>query len=298
MLVSNRFTRTMRTMAGLGIVSGALFSTAAFAGTGMPTPWEINLQGAATEVQHSIHNFHTLLMWIITPITIFVAGLLVYVCLRFNERSNPTPSKITHNTLLEVAWTVLPILILVVIAIPSFRLLKLQLDVPKGDITIKATGKQWYWSFEYPKDQGGFGFDSIMISEDDWKKNIAPDPAKAAEAPRLLAVDNEVVVPVNKTVVLQVTGGDVIHNFALPSFGVKIDAIPGRLNQTWFKVEREGIYYGQCSRLCGQNHAFMPIAIRVVSEEKYAAWLEEAKKKYASIESAPATSVAAAETAR
>nr|WP_244595432.1 cytochrome c oxidase subunit II [Bosea lathyri] len=252
----------------------------------MPSPWQLNLQGAATEVSEYIHWFHDWLNVIIFAITIFVLGLLLYVAWRFNEKSNPVPSKTTHNALLEVAWTVIPVLILVVIAIPSFRLLKLQLEIPQADLTLKVTGKQWYWSYEYAQDQGTFGFDSLMLDEKQRAEAISSNRIAAAEAPRLLAVDNEAVVPVGKIVRVQVTGADVIHKFTVPSFGIKIDAIPGRLNETWFKADREGIYYGQCSFICGQNHAYMPIAFRVVSAERYAAWLTEAKQKFANAEDA------------
>jgi cytochrome c oxidase subunit 2 len=272
-------------MAAVAIAAGAtaLMPTAALAAEnyGMPGPWQLNLQGAATEVAAYIHWFHDWLNVIIFAITIFVLILLIYVGWRFSEKRNPNPSKTTHNALLEVAWTVIPVLILVVVAIPSFRLLKLQLDLPKADITVKVTGKQWYWSYEYPQDGGTFGFDSLMLDEKQRAEAISSGKIAAAEAPRLLAVDNEAVVPVGKIVRVQVTAADVIHKFTVPSFGVKIDAIPGRLNETWFKADREGIYYGQCSFICGQNHAFMPIAFRVVSEEKYAAWLAESKKKFA-----------------
>jgi cytochrome c oxidase subunit II len=185
---------------------------------------------------------------------------------------------------------VIPVLILVVIAIPSFRLLKLQLEIPQADLTVKVTGKQWYWSYEYAQDSGAFGFDSLMLDEKQRAEAISSNKIAAAEAPRLLAVDNEAVVPVGKIVRIQVTGADVIHKFTVPSFGIKIDAIPGRLNETWFKADREGIYYGQCSFICGQNHAYMPIAFRVVSAEKYAAWLADSKKKFANAEDAAARS--------
>src|SRR5262249_44505668 len=201
--------------------------------------------------------------------------------------ANPTPTKTTHNTLLEVLWTVVPVVILVVIAIPSFRLLFFQLDTPPADITVKATGKQWYWSYSYP-DNGKFEFDSIML-QDAERKKLQPEP------PRLLAVDNAMVVPVNKVVRVQTIGADVIHSFTVPSFGIKIDAIPGRLNETWFKATREGVYYGQCSELCGKDHAFMPIEVHVVSEQAFTAWVEEAKKKYASGEGPVPHAVAAAE---
>ncbi|HEV7324384.1 MAG TPA: cytochrome c oxidase subunit II [Bosea sp. (in: a-proteobacteria)] len=247
----------------------------------MPLPWQLNLQPAATEVASFIHWFHDWVNVLIFIITIFVLGLLVYVAWRFNEKANPVPSKTTHHALLEVAWTIIPVLILVVIAIPSFRLLKLQLEIPQADLTVKVTGKQWYWSYEYPQDGGSFGFDSLMLDEKQRAEAIQTKKIAESEAPRLLAVDNEAVVPVGKIVRVQVTGADVIHKFAMPAFGVKIDAIPGRLNETWFKADREGIFYGQCSFICGQNHAFMPIAIRVVSQERYTAWLAEAKQKFA-----------------
>lgn len=242
---------------------------------GQPVPWQASLQTPVTEVAHAMHDFHTLLLWIISVIVVFVAILLLIVIFRFNEKSNPTPSRFSHNSLLEVAWTVVPVLILVVIAVPSFRLLRQQLIIPASDITVKVTAHQWYWSYEYPEDQaGGFAFDSNIIPEDQLKEGQT----------RLLSVDNELVLPVGKTVRVQVTAADVIHAFAMPSFGLKIDAIPGRLNETWFKAEQEGIYYGQCSLICGQNHAYMPIAIRIVSEERYAQWLEEAKAQFASAE--------------
>ncbi|MCS0500983.1 cytochrome c oxidase subunit II [Ancylobacter sp. GSK1Z-4-2] len=259
-------------MAGLMVLAFAGMD-AALAGTGQPSPWQINLQGAASPVMESIRSFHYFLLAIIVAVVLLVLVLLVIVMIRFNEKANPVPSRTTHNTLIEVAWTVVPVLILVAIAIPSFRLLFLELDLPKADMTVKATGHQWYWSYEYP-DNGDFSFDSLMVPTEDLK----PDQ------PRLLAVDNEVVVPVNKIVRIQVTGADVIHSFALPSFGIKIDAIPGRLNETWFQAEKEGVYYGQCSELCGKDHAFMPIAIRVVSEADFAAWVEKAKQEFASNE--------------
>lgn len=249
----------------------ALSGASARAGVGQPSPWQISLQTPVTEVAHAMHDFHNLLLWIIGLIVAFVAVLLLIVVYRFNEKVNPNPSRFSHNSLLEVAWTVVPVLILVVIAVPSFKLLRQQLVIPPSDITVKVTAHQWYWTYDYPEDQGGFGFDSNYIPEDQLQEG----------QPRLLAVDNELVLPVNKTVRVQVTAADVIHAFALPSFGLKIDAIPGRLNETWFRAEREGVYYGQCSLICGQNHAFMPIAIRIVSEERYAEWLAEAKTRFA-----------------
>jgi len=208
---------------------------------------------------------------VITIITLFVLALLVTVIVRFNARSNPVPSKTTHNTLIEVVWTVGPVLILLMLVFPSFKLLFKELDIPKADLTIKATGKQWYWTFAYP-DNGKFEFDSLLACDEKREK---------CTAPRLLAVDNEIVVPVNKIVRVQVTGADVIHSFAVPGFGIKIDAVPGRLNETWFQASHEGMFYGQCSELCGKDHAFMPVAVHVVSEQAFNQWVEQAKKKFA-----------------
>lgn len=256
------------------------FGSAGAIEQGRPVPWQMNLQSAATEVAESIHSFHTGLLWLITIITLFVLGLLIWIAIRYRETVNPVPSKTTHNTMIEVVWTIVPVLILVVIAIPSFRLLKQQVVIPKSDMTIKVTGKQWYWTFEYAKDSGGISFDALMLSDEDIAKAVK-NGAKKDDLPRLLAVDNEVVVPVNKVVRVQVTAADVLHAFAVQSFGVKIDAVPGRLNETWFKASKEGIYYGQCQELCGKDHAFMPLAIRAVSQEKYDAWLKDAQKKFA-----------------
>jgi len=260
-----------------------LSGPSAFAAMGQPSPWQLGLQQAATPVMENVVWFHDFLLYLITAIALFVLVLLVIVIVRFNARANPTPTRTTHNTLLEVMWTLVPVIILVAIAVPSFKLLFLQLTIPPADVTIKAVGKQWYWTYSYPDSQ--FEFDSLMLQDKDRK----PDQ------PRLLAVDNELVVPVNKVVRMQVIGSDVIHAFAVPSFGIKIDAIPGRLNETWFKATREGMFYGQCSELCGKDHAFMPIAVRVVSDQDYAAWLEQAKRKYAGNETPQATTVAAAQ---
>jgi cytochrome c oxidase subunit II len=245
----------------------------AFAAEGRPSPWEMGMQEMVTELGHSVSNFHTYLVWLIAVICLFVLALLLIIVARFNERKNPVPSKTTHHTLLEVAWTIVPVLILVAIAIPSFRLLRQQLVPPQADVVVKATGYSWYWGYEYAGEQAGFKFDSNMIPDDANRKN---------DQPRLLAADNAMVVPVGKVVHVQVTSADVIHAFAMPSFYIKVDAIPGRLNETWFKAEKEGVYYGQCSELCGNGHPYMPIEIRVVSEQQYAAWLAEAKQKYAS----------------
>ncbi len=258
---------------------------AALAGLGQPSPWQLGLQKSASPVMDNIIWFHDFLLYIITGITGFVLVLLIIVMVRFNARANPTPSRTTHNTLIEIAWTLIPIMILMFIAVPSFKLLFYQLNVPAADLTVKATGKQWFWTYSYP-DNGEFEFDSLMLKDGERKE----------DQPRLLAVDNDMVVPVNKTVRVITTGADVIHAFAVPSFGIKIDAIPGRINETWFTAEREGVYYGQCSELCGKDHAFMPIAVRVVSEQAFSAWVEEAKKKYARKDEVPSTQVASAQS--
>ena len=258
--------QVVRSALGLAVAaSGVTFAGAALAELGQPAAWEYKLQASGSPVMDQITSFHNFLLWMITIITLFVLALLITVVVKFNAKTNPTPSKTTHNTLIEVLWTIVPVLILVAVAVPSFRLLFLELDVPKADITVKATGKQWYWTYAYP-DNGKFEFDSLMVAD---------------KQPRLLGVDNEMVVPVNKVIRVQTTGADVIHSFAVPAFGIKIDAIPGRLNETWFKATKVGMYYGQCSELCGKDHAFMPIAVRVVSDQDFAAWVDQAKKKYA-----------------
>jgi cytochrome c oxidase subunit II len=255
----------------------------ALAGLGQPTPWQMDFQGSATPVMQDITTFHNFLLWVIAAISLFVLALLAIIIVRFNARANPTPSRTTHNTPLEIMWTVVPVVILVAIAIPSFRLLFLQLDVPTPDLTIKATGKQWYWSYSYP-DNGNFEFDSLMLADKDRK----PDQ------PRLLTVDNQMVVPVNKVVHVLVTGADVIHSFTVPSFGIRIDAIPGRINETWFQATTTGMFYGQCSELCGKDHSFMPISVQVVSDADFTTWAAAAKQKFAGSDSVPANQFAAA----
>ncbi|MGA2055917.1 MAG: cytochrome c oxidase subunit II [Bradyrhizobium sp.] len=243
----------------------------AFAELGQPAPWEYKLQESASPVMDNITSFHNFLFFLITIITLFVLALLVIVAVKFNAKANPVPSKTTHNTLIEVAWTLIPVLILVGIAVPSFRLLFQELDIPKADLTIKATGKQWYWTYNYP--DAKIEFDSQLACDE---KRIK------CESPRLLAVDNNVVVPVNKIIRVETTGADVIHSFAMPAFGIKIDAIPGRLNETWFKATKLGMFYGQCSELCGRDHAYMPIVVKVVTDEEFAKWLTDAKKQFSS----------------
>ncbi|MFO1124593.1 MAG: cytochrome c oxidase subunit II [Methylocystis sp.] len=240
---------------------------------GQPVPGGLGLPNMVTPVGLATQQlYNVVLMPIISFIALFVLGLLIYVCYRFNEQANPVPSKLTHNTPLEIIWTLIPVLILLFISVPSLRLLAQQVEVPEASVTIKVTGNQWYWSYKYPEDQGGgFGFDQMLKPESE----LQPGDL------RLLTVDNEALVPVNEVIAVHLTSNDVIHAFGVPSFGVRMDAIPGRLNQTWFKVEKEGVYYGQCFFICGKDHAYMPIVIRAVSREKYEAWLAESKKKFA-----------------
>jgi cytochrome c oxidase subunit II len=282
MLVLKRLIAFVATSLAVVGSSGLALAQAAGPATGQPHPWQLGLQAAASPVMSDIIWFHDFLLYLITAITLFVLALLVIVIVKFNAKSNPVPSRTTHNTLIEVIWTVVPVLILVAIAVPSFRLLFYELKVPTADVTIKATGKQWFWSYQYP--DAKFEFDSLMTQTKDLKSG----------QPRLLAVDNDMVVPVNKVVHVLTIGADVIHSWAVPAFGVKIDAVPGRVNETWFKADRVGTYYGQCSQLCGKDHAFMPIAVRVVSDQDYAAWIEDAKKKFA--DNAPNPNLIAATT--
>ncbi|WP_159730422.1 cytochrome c oxidase subunit II [Methylosinus sp. Ce-a6] len=269
------------TLRRAALTAGAVSSLLLLAGVasaqvvGQPTPGGLGLPTTVTEVGAETQFFYNVvLLPIISFIGLFVLGLLVYVGWRFNENANPVPSKLTHHTGLEIAWTLVPVLILVFIAIPSFRLLAHQMEIPEPKVTIKVTGNQWYWSYAYPEDQGGgFAFDQFMKPDSD----IKPENGDV----RLLSVDNEAVVPVGEVVKLQVVASDVIHSFTIPAFTIRVDAVPGRLNETWFKAEKEGLFYGQCSKICGKDHAFMPAAIRVVSKEKYAEWLVEAKKKFA-----------------
>ncbi|HEX3953712.1 MAG TPA: cytochrome c oxidase subunit II, partial [Stellaceae bacterium] len=265
----------------VAVFAGGAAAFAANAPMGQPHPWQMGLQAGVTPVMDDIIWFHHFLLWIIVAITLFVLALLLVVIVRFNARRNPVPSRTTHNTFIEVIWTVVPVLVLVAIAVPSFRLLFYELKVPPADLTIKATGKQWFWSYSYPDQK--IEFDSLLVQDKDLKPG----------QPRLLTVDNDLVVPVNKVVRVLVTGADVIHSFSVPSFGIKIDAIPGRLNETWFKAEREGTYYGQCSQLCGRDHAFMPIAVHVVSQKEFAAWLVTAKKNFSADNGGPTTLAAA-----
>ncbi len=235
-----------------------------------PAKWQLGFQRSASKSMSDIVWFHDyMLLPIITAITVFVLFLLAYACIRFRASKNPVASTTSHNTTIEIIWTLVPCLILIVMAVPSFKVLYSQDEIPKAEVTIKAIGYQWYWGYEYPDEN--IVFDSYMIEEKDLKKG----------QPRLLAVDNEVVVPVNKVVKVMITANDVLHAWALPSFGVKRDAVPGRINETWFKADRIGTFYGQCSELCGIKHAFMPITVNVVSEDDYNKWLEKAKIEFA-----------------
>jgi cytochrome c oxidase subunit II len=272
-------------LTAIALAAGAMLGSAgvALAQLGQPVPWQMDLQESATPVMEQIASFHNMLLWIIGAISAFVLALLLIVIVRFNARANPTPSRTTHNTPIEVLWTIVPVIILAVIAVPSFRLLFVELQPPKADLTIKATGKQWFWSYSYP-DNGNFEFDSIMVPEKDLKPG----------QPRLLTFDNEMVVPANKVVHVLVTGADVIHSFTVPSFGSRIDAVPGRMNETWFKATKLGMFYGQCSELCGKDHSFMPIAVRVVNDADFAAWVAQAKQKFAADDKVPANTFAAA----
>lgn len=287
------------------VMSAAVLGIApsAWAGIGQPSSGQIGMQVPVTPVASAIHNFHDLVNTIIVAIAAFVGILMLIVIFRFGERSNATPSRTTHNTMLEVVWTVVPVLILVVIAIPSFKLLYFQYSYPKPDLTIKAVGNTWFWEHEYP-DQGGLKVTSNVVRDEDLLQaelskqefdkrygnlqgtalsaRLHADAAPLWEKrgqPRLLAVDNEIAVPVNKTVHVLVTANDVIHNWFIPSFGSKVDAVPGRITATWFRASRTGVYYGQCSELCGKDHAFMPITVRVVSEQAFNDWVAAAKAK-------------------
>ncbi len=254
---------------------GALLSGAASAQSleviGAPTPKATGFQPAATELAEGIHGLDHMILIIIAAITVFVTALLLIVIVRFNRRANPTPARFTHNSPLEVAWTLIPVLVLVFIGSFSLPELFKQQDFRevKADVTIKVTGNQWFWSYEYP--DAGVSFDSFLLPKDQLAAHGYDDSLY------LLATDTAVVVPVGKTVLVQVTGADVIHSWKVPAFGVMQDAVPGRLAQSWFKAEKEGIFFGQCSEICGKDHAYMPITVKVVSEEAYAKWLEAAK---------------------
>ena len=258
-----------------GIGAAALLALSGLPALALPYNYQTGFQPAASPVMSQIEDFHRLLFYIIVAVCLFVLGLLVWIVIRYRAGANPVPSKVHHNTLLEVAWTLIPVIILVFIAVPSFRLLYFEAIIPKPDVTIKAIGKQWFWSYEYPGAAAGFTYDSLGLSD--------ADAAKAGK-PRLLGTDNPIYVPVNKVVEVDTVGADVIHSWAMSEMGVKMDAVPGRINKTWFKATQTGVFYGQCSELCGARHAYMPIELHVVSGADYAAWLAQAKKKFAALE--------------
>ncbi len=262
------------TLSALATVAVVL-APAAFAA--QPVDWQLNFQPAATGIMEEIRWFERYTFYFLLPIVLLVMGLLGWVIVRYSRKANPVASRASHNTIIEVIWTVGPIVILLMLAVPSFQLLTKQFTPPtEPEMTVKATGYQWYWGYEYQTEDGAdVSFDQLMLKEED---RAAAGKEDKGAYPRLLAVDNEVVVPVNTTVRILVTAGDVLHSWAMPAFGVKMDAVPGRLNETWFHAQAEGIYYGQCSELCGKDHAFMPIAVRVVSKEDYSSWLTAARE--------------------
>ena len=235
-----------------------------------PTPWQMGFQPAASPVMEWVDGFHDFLLIVITLISVFVLALMIYVFIKFNAKANPTPSRTTHNTTIEVLWTVIPIVILVVIAVPSFKLMYYADRAVDADMTLKVAGNQFFWTYEYP-DHDELTFDAIMVDDADLEDGDL----------RLLTTDNAVVLPVDATIRLLLTANDVIHAWAVPAFGVKMDAVPGRLNETWFRIDKEGMYYGQCSELCGSNHGFMPIMVKAVSKDEFAAWVEKAKEEFA-----------------
>jgi len=249
---------------GVGAAASALMALSVLPAVAVPTDYQVGFQAAASPVMEQIEDFHRLLLWIIVAVCLFVLALLVWIVIKYRAGASPVPSKVHHNTLLEVAWTLIPVIILVFIAVPSFRLLYFEAALPKPDVTIKAIGKQRFWTYEYPGAQAGFTYDSLGLSD--------ADAAKAGK-PRLLGVDNPIYVPVNKVIQIDTVGADVIHSWAMPQMGVKMDAVPGRINQTWFKATQTGVFYGQCSELCGARHAYMPIEMHVVSQADYDSWL-------------------------
>lgn len=257
----------------LALVTG---SASSFAGGGRSEPWQFWLQDAMSPTAERVNELNLWLMILEIGIVIFVMALMGYIIVRFSEKNNPVPSTTTHHTLLEIVWTAVPVIILVIIAVPSLRFLYFADKIEDADMTLKITGNQWYWTYQYP-DSGGFEFDSIIVDEEDL------EPGQ----PRLLTVDESIVLPINTRIRLLMTSNDVIHNWAIPSLAVKLDVVPGRTNETWTQINEVGDYYGMCSELCGVNHGFMPIHIKAVSKEDYAAWLVEAKEEYASDDSKP-----------
>ena len=260
---------------GIGAAAAVLLALSGLPALALPYNYQVGFQPPASPVMSQIEDFHRLLFYIIVAVCLFVLALLIWIMVKYRADNNPVPSKVHHNTLLEVAWTLIPVIILVFIAVPSFRLLYFEATIPKPDVTIKAIGKQWFWSYEYPGSAAGFTYDSLGLSD--------ADAAKAGK-PRLLGTDNPIYVPVGKVIQVDTVGADVIHSWAMPQMGVKMDAVPGRTNHTWFKADSVGIYYGQCSELCGARHAYMPIELHVVSDAEYAAWLAASKKKFAALD--------------
>ncbi len=256
----------------LSLISLCAFLAGFSAFAAAPEPWQLGMQAAATPVKAEINEFNNLLMVVMTGITLLVLALILFICLRFREKANPTPSKTTHNTKLEVIWTAIPVIILVILAVPSFRLIYLEDVIPEAEMTVKVVGYQWYWGYEYP-DHGDIKFDSYLINDEDLQQGQK----------RLLDVDNRLVVPVDTTIRVQVTSSDVIHSWFVPSMGVQIYAIPGRLNETWMRIEKPGVYYGQCNQICGVRHGFMPIVIEALPKQEFEAWTKQAKEKFATI---------------
>ena len=266
----------------LALAALGLIAMAGSADAGAPTPWQMGFQPSASPMKTMMNDMHNLLLVIITAISLFVLGLLLYVVYRFSAAKNANPRRTSHNTTIEIIWTVVPVLILIVIAIPSFRLLYFADRTREADMTLKVSGHQWYWAYEYP-DHGEFKYDSTMI----------PDAEIKPGQIRLLEVDNRIVLPVGQNVRILVTSADVMHSWFVPALGVQMYAIPGRTNETWVRIDREGVYYGQCNQICGVNHGFMPIAVEAVSREKFAAWVEDAKRKFAAVPAEPSIQIAA-----
>ena len=257
-------------LAGSFGIAGMLFALMASpAAAQQPTPWQLGFQEAHSPIMEQMDSFHDFLLWVIFAISVFVLVLLLYTIVRFREKANPNPTKTTHNTLIEILWTVIPVVILFVIGFFSLPLLYATDDVSDADVTVKVIGRQWYWSYEYP-DHGDFTFDAFMVPEDELK----------AGQPRLLATDENLVLPVGKKIRVLVTSSDVLHAFAMPALGSKVDAVPGRTNETWFQIDEPGMYYGQCSELCGEGHAFMPLAIQAVPEAEFNAWVTKAQARF------------------
>ena len=275
MLKIRKLSWLVSTVIGLAVAAHASLLSSASAEM---KPWQLGVPDPVSPVAVRIHEFHDYLLWLITAITIFVLALLVYVCFRFKASRNPNPSKTTHNTTIEVLWTVVPVLILVVVAVPSFKTLYYGDRAVDPDMTIKVTANQWYWTYEYP-DHGNFTFDANIVTEE--------DIAKDSSLKRNMDTDERVVLPVGKKIQLLMTADDVLHNWGIPAFGIKLDTVPGRLNETWVQINKPGVYYGFCSELCGVNHAYMPITVEAVSPAAFEKWVKQAQKKYAKVDGSP-----------